>query len=71
MFRPSFLNVLYTHWFLYSFCLLFVVFPDPWMGDFMVTSHLGLSIPKSVTLCTSASVRSVFVPIGRRKDALR
>ena len=42
-------------------------FPEPWGEDWTETSHLGLSSPSSLALCTLSgwgSAATVFVPIS-------
>jgi hypothetical protein len=60
--------------------LALILFPPPlWQGflihegkgDLMKTSHLGLSLPRSLTLHDVCLWVSVFVPICCRREPLR
>lgn len=68
--RPWFLGVLYPFWLFHSFCILF--HRVHWSGrDFMVTSLLGLGVPRSLSLCLVVWLCiSISVPICCRRNLL-
>lgn len=61
-----FFGVFHSHWLLQSFCLIFYRVHGAFRRYFMKTFHLGISVPRSLTVWTLFSWVSVFAPIYSR-----
>jgi hypothetical protein len=59
--RPCFLGVLHPHWLLHSLSPLLQSFLNPEGSDLMETSHLGLTVPRSLTLWSLPSCGSLYL----------